>query len=326
MSLTEEIYGIKKISEPVVLELLETTALQRLKKINQNGVQHFLLSIPDFSRFDHSLGVFCLLRKFNASLEEQVAGLLHDVSHTAFSHVIDVVFENKNHNSHENFKEKIVFQSDIPLILEKHGFNVKEILNEKNFGLLERNLPDLCADRLDYSFHSIIHDIQKPVKRVHNFISSLTVFENEFVFKDFYSAKEFALDYMALDKGFWSNPIFEAAYHILAEAIKEALEKKVLTEKDLFETDEFVLNKLLKSNNSLILEKIKMLSPRFNAVRVFNEKEFDFHAFSKFRAVNPKFLQEGKIMQVSDLDSKFGEEFNEYRAQKEKGYKIRILN
>lgn len=34
-----------------------------------------------------------LNRQLDASMEEQIVALLHDVSHTAFSHVIDYVFD-----------------------------------------------------------------------------------------------------------------------------------------------------------------------------------------------------------------------------------------
>ncbi len=36
-----------------------------------------------------------LVNRLGGSLEEQIAALLHDVSHTAFSHVIDYVLEQK---------------------------------------------------------------------------------------------------------------------------------------------------------------------------------------------------------------------------------------
>ena len=39
--------------------------------------------------FEHSLGVYLLLRRLGADRREQVAGLLHDISHTAFSHAVD---------------------------------------------------------------------------------------------------------------------------------------------------------------------------------------------------------------------------------------------
>lgn len=46
--------------------------------------------------YDHSMGVFVILRARGAPLEEQIAGLLHDVSHTAFSHVGDWVYGKEN--------------------------------------------------------------------------------------------------------------------------------------------------------------------------------------------------------------------------------------
>ena len=44
--------------------------------------------------------------------------------------------------------------SEIPNILERYGFNLDYILDDKNFPLKERSLPDLCADRIDYAFNA----------------------------------------------------------------------------------------------------------------------------------------------------------------------------
>ncbi len=89
MIINDAIYGKYKINEPVLVELIKSRPMQRLKKIAQLGIPDRFYHIRGFSRFEHSLGVMLLLRKLNASLEEQAAGLLHDVSHTAFSHVVD---------------------------------------------------------------------------------------------------------------------------------------------------------------------------------------------------------------------------------------------
>ncbi|MDO8627791.1 MAG: HD domain-containing protein, partial [Candidatus Diapherotrites archaeon] len=172
MKFNHAIYGRFEVTEQVLLDLINSKPIQRLKGINQNGVQHLITKIQDFTRFDHSIGVMLLLRRFGASVEEQIAGLLHDVSHTAFSHVGDQVFDNLEHEFHETVKERIVIQSEIPEILEKHGFSVEKALNEKQFGLLERDLPDLCADRLDYSFESILQDLDFGQKKLQELVSS----------------------------------------------------------------------------------------------------------------------------------------------------------
>lgn len=65
--------------------------MQRLKGISQFRIPDKYYFKDNYSRFEHSIGVMVLLGKLGASQEEQIAGLLHDVSHKAFSHVYDWV-------------------------------------------------------------------------------------------------------------------------------------------------------------------------------------------------------------------------------------------
>src|SRR5690554_3955482 len=76
------LYGDITITEPVLIELLQDPAMQRLKEIRQYGSNYYTIKKQDYNRFDHSVGVFALLRIYGASLHEPIAGLLHDVSHT----------------------------------------------------------------------------------------------------------------------------------------------------------------------------------------------------------------------------------------------------
>ena len=109
MQYDDDLYGKVEIVEPVLWDVIASDALQRTKGISQHGITALLGITPPFSRFDHAVGAMLLLRRLGASLEEQIAALLHDVSHTAFSHVIDYVFHNHSGQSyHENWKEEIV--------------------------------------------------------------------------------------------------------------------------------------------------------------------------------------------------------------------------
>ncbi len=119
MQYHDAIYGVTEITEPVLLDLMESNAMQRLMGVSQHGITALLGITPPFSRFDHSVGVMLLVRRLGASLEEQIAALLHDISHTAFSHVIDFVFNDQYGQSyHEEKKEGFIATSDIPTILE----------------------------------------------------------------------------------------------------------------------------------------------------------------------------------------------------------------
>lgn len=83
--MVESFYGPIEVNEPVLLELIKCPAFQRLKHIHQYGVAYYTTHQEEYNRFDHSVGVFAILRKNGASLDQQISGLLHDVSHTVFS-------------------------------------------------------------------------------------------------------------------------------------------------------------------------------------------------------------------------------------------------
>ena len=119
-----KIYGQVKITEPVLIELIKSPALQRLKKIEQHGTWQLHKDYKQsyyFSRYTHSIGVMLLLRKFNASVEEQLHGLLHDVSHTVFSHVADFLFgdDPSKHDYQDNRLDKAFELQGINKILKK---------------------------------------------------------------------------------------------------------------------------------------------------------------------------------------------------------------
>jgi HD superfamily phosphohydrolase len=109
--IVQTFYGPIEVKEPVLLELIHSAPMQRLKQVHQYGVAYYTKTHPEeYNRFDHSLGVFAILRIKGASLVEQIAGLLHDISHSAFSHVGDWVYakENQENDYHSSVHEGFV--------------------------------------------------------------------------------------------------------------------------------------------------------------------------------------------------------------------------
>src|SRR5205823_3063390 len=92
------------------------------------------------SRFEHSVGVMGLLALLGAPLEERVAGLLHDVPHTAFSHTVDVLFPNEEHNYHKRFHAAVVMGSTIPAVLETYRIPLRAALEPGRYPHLEQPL------------------------------------------------------------------------------------------------------------------------------------------------------------------------------------------
>jgi hypothetical protein len=313
MEYTDRVYGKVNIKEPVILELLNSAPLQRLKDVDQAGYRP-LWSKPDVevgkydhSRYAHSVGVYLLLRKYNASLEEQISGLIHDVSHSAFSHCIDYVLDSgseKEHNYQDNLFKDYVRNTEIPAILEKYGFDPEYILEEKNFPLKEKELPDLCADRIDYSLKTAVIFEELKEKEVNYFLDNLTVIDNNWVFEDLESAQRYAELFLKLNRDYYSGVASAIMFRAVGDCLRYALQKEYINESDLYTTDELVIKKLKKSLDKD--ENLQLFFDRMNKkVNIENDPDnYDIKVFCKSRVVNPLFRQGDKIKRVSQANAR----------------------
>jgi HD superfamily phosphohydrolase len=318
----DPVYGQIEITEPVILELLSSKPLQRLKKITHHGASVYNQEYKKriIARFEHCLGVCLLLKRFNASLEEQIAGLLHDVSHTVFSHVIDFVFPNEEHTYHERFFRQTVLESEIPKILKKYKINPEFVLDEKNFPLLERKLPALCADRLDYFLRDIRLFFDYDHKAV---LNDLAPIKNNLVFLKRKTAKKFAYDYAQMNDIFWAHPFQEYLYRLLAEVIRKAIKKGYLAETDFFGSEKSVFVKLWKAKNPLIIEKLKQIGKAKEKNLARSRKGEGVEIKSKIRVVDPLVLVDGEMKRLSTLDKKFAKFAYRYKEKRSKPYWVK---
>jgi HD superfamily phosphohydrolase len=311
MKYNDRVYGEYEITEPVILELINSPTLQRLKDIDLAGYRPLWVKPDantgeyDYSRFAHSLGVYLLLRKYSTPLEEQIAGLIHDVSHSAFSHCIDYVLDSgseKEHNHQDNLFDSFIRKTEIPKIIEKYGFDLEYILDDKNFPLKERSLPDLCADRIDYSLKSAVIFDELNEKDKNYFLDNLTTENNNWIFKDFESAKKYAELFLRLNTVYYSNFACAVMFRTIGDFLRYALQKEYIQEGDLYTTDKIVLEKI-----KIFLDKddkLKLLWDRMNKkIRVNNNpNDYDVKVFCKSRIVDPLFEDNGRLIRLSDAD------------------------
>jgi HD superfamily phosphohydrolase len=325
----ETFYGIVEVEEPVLLELIDSPAFQRLKKVHQYGVSYYTTHREEFTRYSHSLGVFHLLRNNNRSLEEQIAGLLHDVSHTVFSHVGDWVF-NKEHKEidyqnsiHEEFLEK----TGLSTILRKHKINPKNILPLENLApALEQKRPNASADRLDYSIQGAYHQ---------NFITkkeALELFKDcKFINDKWISSKP---DLMAKIVSFtlfmtedcFASPTNHLSSRWLADAIIKAIEIGVITKDEfLYGTDEALWSKLTSSREKFIQERMQMVIDTENLYILVDPKDSDFTLVTKFWGFDPWISEGGKIVRLTSLNKKLEEEYHAVKDRMARGFSIKLL-
>ncbi len=321
MIINDPVYGMQEINDPICLEIMDTPEMQRLKGVNQYGVWNLFDPQYFTSRFEHCVGVYLLLRKLGASKEEQLAGLIHDISHTAFSHVIDYVFdEASSQTTHERFKEKILFQSSIPKILKKYGFDIQMISNEHHFSLLEREAPNLCADRVDYFLRDglLIGVLSK--KEAGEILQNLTIQNNEIGATKQEIARMMVRKFLQMGEQLWSPPIQSGSYRLMAEVIKKALNKRLITEKDFFLNDQQLLEKLQADRESE--EQIRLIS--FKHIKESTANDYTFHTTAKARYIDPKIFVNGVMKRTSEIYPELTQEIMKFKEKREKGYYIKI--
>ncbi|NQU82448.1 MAG: HD domain-containing protein [Parcubacteria group bacterium] len=315
MIYNDKVYGEQLISEPVVLELIQSKAIQRLKGIDQGGYRPLWVKPEtkvgqyEHTRFAHSIGVYILLKKYKASVEEQLAGLLHDVAHTTFSHCGDYAIgsDSEHHqNHHDLIFQEFIKKSEVPAILERHNLNTEYILNENNFPLLEKDLPNLSADRIDYSLRTAAIFDGLTRENIDYFLSNLAVKDDCWIFNDFESAKKYAELFLRMNIVYYSDFSSAVMFRAVGDYLKYAFEKGYILEKDFYTTD----NEVIDKTNQYINQDFK-LKKFFERM---NNKELSFPAtqdncdsvvWCKSRVVDPLFMDGTEIKGLSDMDEKW---------------------
>lgn len=324
MLLLDSIYGKHQI-EGILEELVNSHPVQRLKGVHQGGASFLVNPRWNITRYEHSIGVMLLIKKLGGSLEEQIAGLLHDVSHTAFSHVIDFVFDHKEEDYHEQIMNQFLTKSEIPVILHDHGYDYEEILLEgAKWTLLDQPAPELCADRVDYTLRDMYHYGHISHEEVKTFLNELQVVDGKMYPASIKAAEWFTETYYNEVIGFFMDPLNIYGYHQLAQAIKVALENHIITSDDLLHTDEQLLSMLRASGNQTLRN---ILNTIHDNVRVIEDDEqYDLHRRNKLRLIDASVWDETKLVKSSSLSGKIRMLGEQALKKSSKGVYVKIIS
>ncbi|GAB6560462.1 HD domain-containing protein [Bacillus mobilis] len=297
MVISDVIYGEFKVDQ-VVEELILSKSVQRLKGVHQNGASYLMNEKWNVTRFDHSVGAMLLIKKLGGSVEEQIAGLLHDVSHTAFSHVIDYVFDNEDESYHEEIFSSVVKNSEIPAILSKYGYNYEDILlDDSKWTLLEKSAPELCADRVDYTLRDMHTYGYISLEEVHSFLEDVIAVDGKMVLQSIEAAEWFTETYYKEVIDFFMKPMNIYGNDMLAKTLKLALHKKVIHADDFLLEDDELISKLQHWSDPEVHALLRKVHPN---VKVKEDRnDYDLYQNNKVRLIDPPLLHEGEVVPSS---------------------------
>lgn len=302
MEINDPIYGKVIINQPLLLDLLDTNSVKRLMNIHQSGASYLVRKGRNGTRYEHSIGVMILIKLLGGSIEEQAAGLLHDISHTAFSHVIDQVFLNNNETFHEEHKTWFKKFSDVPKVLDKYKIDTERIFNETNWSILEQPQPDLCADRIDYTLRDLYNMGLISKNETISFIKNLELIDGKIIVKNSEFAYWFTKQYYYEVVNLFMSPIEIYANNHLALSIRKALNKGVLKLEDMLLKDDNQIIQILKNSND---EEIINIFQELNfEIKVISDSDsYDYQGFSKSRITDPLIINcNGNIVRCSEVE------------------------
>ncbi|WP_047980919.1 HD domain-containing protein [Ornithinibacillus contaminans] len=153
------------VRDRVIWDLIATPEFQRLRRIKQLGTTNITFHGAEHSRFNHSLGVYEIVRRIIYNFQDRAhwnndyrllclcAALLHDLGHGPFSHSFEKVFK----LDHEHFTQQIILgDTYVNKILERvqPGFaqDVADVIAKTYSDKLVVSLisSQIDADRMDY--------------------------------------------------------------------------------------------------------------------------------------------------------------------------------
>jgi len=150
----------------VAEDLLDTPAMQRLRRIRQLGTVSLVYPSANHTRFEHSLGVYHLASETLDHLgvagrtaeRVRAAALLHDVGHSPFSHNVEDLLQRHTGKYHDDVSD-LLTSGRVGAVLRDHDIDPQAVAElvagDGRYGQLVSG--ELDVDRMDYLVRDAHH-------------------------------------------------------------------------------------------------------------------------------------------------------------------------
>ncbi|MGB9659373.1 MAG: HD domain-containing protein [Nitrososphaerales archaeon] len=272
----DPVHGYIHITD-VEREIIDTSIFQRLRRIRQLAGANLTYAGAQHTRFEHSLGAMYLAGLAGSSLSSKInvtdddiqelrlSALLHDVGHGPFSHLFEEALTEKRNITHEDISKRIIKETEIKDIIEKNGFDSKDI-SELALGLSSKRpkfmneiiAGGLSVDIMDYLLRdSYFTGVEYGRVDVHRLIDSFEIVDEKLAIDQaaLYAFEAFTIARYEMFKAVYFHKTVRAAQAMLTRSI-------ILADDELKLTDVSNLENYLQLTDELTLAKLVDLDPK----------------------------------------------------------------
>ncbi len=260
----EQIQILKIYHEEIPACLLPFLNCPEMRRIDHVGMHcaleytsfPFYSSFQEYSRFTHSFGVACIIYHFTKDDKQALSGLFHDIATPCFAHVIDFLKGDhiKQEATEEKTEEIIENSSIIVSELKKLSLTPKDVSNYHLFPIADNDTPKLSADRLEYTLSNLWNYSFATLEEIQEMYEDLIVGQNEFGEEELmFTSLPLAIKFAHLTLK--NSRIYVAdedryGMEYLARILKRAMQRNIIEEKDLYQNEETLIEKLCSDEES----------------------------------------------------------------------------
>jgi uncharacterized protein len=234
--ISDPVYGLITIPNDLIFDLIEHPWFQRLRRIMQLGLTHYVYPSAMHTRFQHALGSMHLMMqaieilrsKGQVITHEEEEGvlsaiLLHDIGHGPFSHTLELSIVQGL--SHEDLSLLMIDQLNLTF---DHRFDLANSIFQDNYPkrfLRQLVSSQLDMDRLDYlSRDSFFTGVAEGVINTDRIIKMLTIVNDELVVegKGIYSIEKFIIARRLMYWQVYLHKTVVAAEYMMINILKRA--------------------------------------------------------------------------------------------------------
>ncbi len=283
--------------DKLAISLIDTSPLQRLRRIRQLGFSNLVYPGANHTRFEHSLGTMhlasMLTEEIETSEEEKnelrAAALLHDIGHGPLSHVTEHLIEKYTRTKHEDVKS-ILKKEDISGICDEHGLSVStiadHIMGKTPLGQIISS--EIDVDRMDYlirdahytgvAFGTIDH-----IRMIHK----MQFHENRLVVAEggLNAAESLLVSRFLMYPSVYFHHVSRIAETMFTRAVEELIINDKLNPRRLQRMDDSQIFEILRSDNGYPGEMMQRINERHLYKRAL---------YTGFESVDEKVLKQRK--------------------------------
>lgn len=313
--ITDPVHRYIRFSQ-VEKEVIDSPAFQRLRRIRQLAGAHLVYPSAQHSRFEHSLGAMHIAGLAGESLlvkgyidhaeavqDLRLGALLHDIGHGPFSHLFEEVLDYRRGTTHEEMGKKVITESEIADILDKHGHSADQICR-LSFGQSKVNFMNeiisggLSADIMDYLPRDGLFTGAEYAKvDYHRLLSSLEVSKNRLALNR--SALN-SLESMLISR----YEMFKAVYfHKTVRAAEVMLLRSMIAADEALGLTDTSLQNYLALTDEATLERLCALGGKYafsaKLARDYRDRRLLKSVYEKFLHKRDKQRMDGKALQAT---------------------------